>query len=153
MIQNKILILLISLLLLIITSCTIGRNIAESELALNPNGSDVVITFAENGDLTGELLAVDSTSVTVLVKEIGENYAGTGQTVQTPYIAEIQFAETKNITASHDRERIVRNGKLNGDDYEKFAYLSRFPQGISPELMDNLLGAYDQDEIIRFDND
>ena len=131
------------------TSCTIGRNITESDLAINPNGSDVVVIFTDSAELNGELLAVDISSFVVLVKKFGDGFTESNQKVELPAIAEINLTVAKNIRASHDNEWIVRNGDLIGGDHKEFTYLSRFPQGISPELMSDLLNAYNQDELIK----
>ncbi len=131
------------------TSCTIGRDITESDLAIYPNGSDVEVTFMDTAELNGELLAVDSSSVVVLVKKFGDGFTVSSQKIELPAIAEINFAVAENIWASHDNERIVGNGELTGGDHKAFTYLSRFPQGISPDLMNDLLEAYNQDELIK----
>ena len=144
---------ILSFSLIGITSCTIGRNITESDLANNPNGSDVTVTFMNNRNVTGELLTVDSTSVMVLIEKFGEGMVNPAPDTELPAVGKIWFSEAKIIRASHQSTRIVSNGRLDGSTYNDFAYLGRFPQGISPGLLSSLLEAYDQDEFLTFGDD
>lgn len=144
---------MVLVLLIGITSCTIGGNITESNLATLPNGSDVNVIFMNDEKLSGELLAVHSSSAIVSVKNYDNDLTVIHENIPLPIVVEIQFSMARDIRASHDNIRIVRNGKLNGDRRDYFSLLSRFPQGISSELMNNLLDAYNQENLIRFSNE
>lgn len=149
-------VLILMLLQIGMSSCTLatlGENVAESELATQPNGSDVDVILMDNGRLSGELLAVHSSSVVILVKNHVNGLKGIHENTTLPAIAEVWFTSARNISATHDSERIVGNGELTSDEKDDVVYLSRFPQGISPQLMSDLLEAYNQEDLITINDE
>ena len=49
------------------------------------------------------------------------------------------------------RAEVGRSLEWNAETKERFRLISRFPQGISPEIMDRLLAAHRQEELRRFE--
>lgn len=126
----------IGLLVLPIVACTIGTPANEHMLIAAPRGIELTVTLIQpRTSYYGELVGVSDSAIVLL--------RGGAQVVELPY---------RNIRDARARIRTVRLGggiTPSADDRAAIAQLSRYPQGISPDLMRGLLSAYGQDSLIR----
>ena len=117
---------------LLAAGCTLGPTIQEFEPAHRAAGAVATVRLAR-ATIAGELLAVSDSGVLLLARD---------------GITEVPF-------------RLVRSGIVQGmpndfgmgdapdsDTRRTMRNLSRFPQGLSPELLEKLLAAYRQQATI-----
>ena len=122
-------------LVLFAAACPIGTSAG----AFGPSGTSVDLKTVSKpapdrtltGSTTGELLAADSTSIIVL----------------TP-VGELVRVSFRAITGG----RIKRGARVGAGnpapmDLARLKLLSRYPQGISPDLLDRLLREYRRDAL------
>lgn len=110
-----------------LAACTMGGDVSEHPTALSPKGVHVDLG---SPDLTGELLAVERDAL--LVRTPGD------ELLRIPFGA-VKYAELADDT------RI----KLppDADGRERLRLLSRYPQGVSSDLLARLLTAYGRDSV------
>lgn len=121
------------------TGCSVGPQIHEFDPAHEPAGirAEVTTRSAVPGEkkLSGEILAITDAGV-LLLRESDE----TPRIVQVPYevLSTVDPAQRTAVRVSTlaVEERPVRVGRLR--------LLARYPQGITPELLQALLRAYGQ---------
>lgn len=121
------------------TGCSVGPQIHEFDPAHEPAGirAEVTTRSAVPGEkkLSGEILAITDAGV-LLLTESDE----TPRIVQVPYelLSTVDPAQRTAVRVSTlaVEERSVRVGRLR--------LLARYPQGITPELLQALLRAYGQ---------
>ena len=113
--------------------CYFGRSPSSYPPAQGPRGAAVTITTARQVTVAGELLAVTDTALVV--------HGPSG-------VMLVPFAATRDAWLP-DLRMHVRNGQRpNAREAEKLRLHSRFPQGISAELLARLLERYDQPELV-----
>jgi hypothetical protein len=116
-----------ALLLASVFGCHAGRNIDTFAPAQSPGGVEISLALPESGRVRGELLAVQDTAFVVLIRD---------SLVLVPYRAV-------------DGAQVTQFGQLHGippvaEDAANLRLVSRFPQGIAPDLLARLLAAYGQ---------
>lgn len=129
----------IVVLILACTGCSVGPQIHAFDPAREPAGirAEVTTRSAVPGEkkLSGEILAITDAGV-LLLRESDE----TPRIVQVPYevLSTVDPAQRTAVRVSTlaVEERPVRVGRLR--------LLARYPQGITPELLQALLRAYGQ---------
>lgn len=116
-------------------ACMFGRTAATYPPARTPSGLQTTV-YTTRSALTGELLAATDTSL-IIVSEPGAP-CPVRCVVLVPYaailLAEFPSLRSANFDPPGPRAHDMRNLRLH----------SRYPQGISPELMARLLEAYGQ---------
>jgi hypothetical protein len=115
------------------TACTLGGNVRTYPPATSPEGVQVQIGTSPR--VAGELLAVDSTGLLVRTSA--------NQLFRVP-LAVARFVQPRHGSG-------VRVPPLEQDALRRLRNLtlmSRFPQGVSNELLHNLLRAYGQDSVV-----
>lgn len=140
-------------LVISLAACTIGGNITKSYVANNPGGDELEVRLTGKRYVRGEFMSLGDRSVTVLVKmanrPLSEN---TPQSISFPALAEISFDKVRSIELVNSKEMLVEEGTLvSSTKREELKLFSRYPQGISVALMDQLLAAYQQDSLIVID--
>lgn len=121
------------------TGCSVGPQIHEFNPAREPAGisAEVTTRSAVPGEikLSGEILAITDAGV-LLLRKIGE----------TPRIVQVPYEVLR--TVDPEQRRAVQVGTLAVEKRParigRLRLLSRYPQGITPELLQALLRAYDQ---------
>jgi hypothetical protein len=118
-----------ALILLALTACQIGTSAQGYPPAKGPAGVMLNIQLADKSKLTGELLAVEDSSLLIL---------------QGPEILRVRL----NSVRAGSGPKVSFTGKnLAGDLRERLRLVSRFPQGVSAELEPRLIQAYGQTAI------
>ena len=127
-------ILLISTLAL--GGCHFGTRAQTFGPAQGPEGVHTGITTMGAGWISGELLEVQDTALLVLSDE---------RLVLVPFdlMRSAQFDEMGSDTTISDQEAPSIAAR------ERLRLVSRFPQGVTAELLEELLAAYGQDEVLR----
>jgi hypothetical protein len=111
------------------TSCAVGYKTANFAVAHQPAG--VATTLDLGTVMRGELLAVEDNALIVLSEQ---------QITRVPYttIRKATFAQT-GIS--------IRDFAVSTAERDKLRLLSRYPQGLTPALLQSLLAAYRQSEV------
>lgn len=133
-----------------LSACHVGPQIKDLDLAQNPEGATIEVQVVPAGarnklKLEGELLEMRDDGVILL--------GGDNDTIDDELIF-VAWARAARIRATQFggyRADIGRSLELSDKTMERFRLISRYPQGISGEIMENLLEAYRQSELRRFD--
>lgn len=131
--------------------CTVGGNIAKSDFAISPKGDNVEILLNDNRNLAGEFLTLWEETIIVLVsKDGGSVIQQINQDLQFPVLVSIPFEISRTITLQFKDRKIVNRGKPSSkENLENYRLYSRYPQGISPQVMKELLEAYNQKSLLE----
>jgi hypothetical protein len=110
--------------LLLLAACMVGTSGRGYAPAKGPAGATVSLDLTGKRDVAGELLAVEEATLLVLQER---------QLIRVP-VALIESGKAPKISFSGRR--------LAGDTRKRLRLVSRYPQGVSPELEARLLQAY-----------
>jgi hypothetical protein len=119
-------------LLLALVACSIGPKVERYQPAQGPAGAEVTIALTDHRTVGGELLAVeDTTFLLVSDQQLVRVGMGAVRSLKGPRIS----AGRQLLVTIPIRERLQR--------------ISRYPQGVSPELEKRLLDAYEVSDVRR----
>ena len=118
----------LALALSILTACQVGTRAKNSQPANGPAGAMVNIQLTDKSRTSGELLAVESSSLLLL---------------QADVLTRIPLSRIRSGAAP----KVGFDGRLGGNSRERLRLISRYPQGVSPELEGQLLRAYGQNQV------
>jgi hypothetical protein len=140
----------LSFLAVSMSACHVGPQIKDLDLAHNPDGAtvEVQVLASEGQDklkFEGELLEIRNDGI------IFSGAAADDSTDEVIFVAWSRAARVKAIRFGGYSAAIGRSLEWTSETKERFRLISRFPQGISPELMDNLLVAHRQELLLRFE--
>lgn len=110
--------------------CLLGTPAGKFEPARGPRGVSATLQLIDRGRLEGELLAVADSALIIRSTSIA--------VVRYPSIRTGQFRQVGYVQ--------FRSRPPSNRDREQLRLVSRFPQGLGPELMKHLLQAYGQSE-------
>ena len=129
-------ILFFSLLALNACYVGVGGRAQSFAPAQAPEGVFTEIVTATGGFISGELLEIQDTALLLLSDQ---------QLFLLPYavVRRAHFAQMKSDTTISDEEAPSAAVR------ERLRLVSRFPQGVTPELLGELLAAYGQSEVVR----
>jgi len=113
-------------------ACHIGPRADDIEVAHSPGGARARITARTGTIVDGELLAVADTGLIILWSR------------QVSYMP---YAQTSTVTAPRI-ELSVATGPPSRADRERLRLMSRFPQGLTPEIEARLLAALHQRAVV-----
>lgn len=133
-----------------LSACHVGPQIKDLDLANNPEGATVEVQVlpAEGQDkqkFEGELLEI---------RDDGIVFFGADSDEFADEIIFVAWNRTSRVRATEFggyRAEVGRSLEWSPETKERFRLISRFPQGISSEMMDSLLVAYHQEELRRFE--
>lgn len=108
-------------------SCNLGGRVDRFVPAKQPAGVAVTVWLKGGATGQGELLAVQDTALVVLVQD-------TVTLVPFRVLQAGRFSQVGELTETPPTTDFARNLRL----------VSRFPQGLTPELLPRLLAAYGQ---------
>ena len=121
-------------LALVTLSCVFGPSVARYDPAHSPRGVTAIITTRGGHGLTGELIEVRDAGLIVV----------NGTTIALVAYAAIESAAFAQTPLS------LANGRApDAASREKLRLRSRFPQGLSPALLRQLLDAHGQSELMQ----
>jgi hypothetical protein len=123
----------IAALALLITGCAIGPRVENFKPALQPAGIDAAMRLDTRASLRAELLDVQETGLVVL----------NGRKVTL-----IPYTSILSTTFPQTSIRIEARTAPSTRTREQLRLLSRFPQGLTPALLNLLLAAYQQEKLI-----
>ena len=113
--------------------CTLGMTAPKFRPAQGPQGVNMRITTAQ-GELSGELIEVRDAGIVVLAE----------QKLHLLLYTEILSSKADQTSLLHS----ISNRTVPKPDVQAhIRLLSRFPQGLTPELMRQLLEVYGQTEL------
>lgn len=127
--------LLVSIILLFLlpTGCMIGPSIHNARQARNPTGVRSVLTLAKH-TIDGELIALQVDGLVILSHE---------------ELSLVQFGLIQSGRFSGSGAPRITSGRWpDRDEFERLRQLSRYPHGLSEEVLQRLLAEYDQDELM-----
>ena len=135
----------LSLAIISLSACHLGPQIKDLDLANNPEGATVKVQVlpAEGRhklEFDGELLEIRDDGI-VAADGVDE-------------IVFVAWGRATRVRATEFggyRAEIGRSLEWSDETKERFRLISRFPQGISPEIMEGLLAAHRQEEVRRFE--
>lgn len=132
------------------SACHVGPQIKDLDLAHNPEGAtvEVQVLASEGRDklkFEGELLEIRNDGI------IFSGAAANDSADEVIFVAWSRAARVKATQFGGYSAAIGRSLEWNSETKERFRLISRFPQGISPEMMDSLLVAHRQEQLRRFE--
>ena len=133
-----------------LSACHVGPQIKDLDLAHNPEGATVevqVLAAEGKNKLTyeGELLEI---------RDDGIVFSGADTNDSADEIIFVAWSSAARVKATRFggySASVGRSLEWSPETKERFRLISRFPQGISAEIMDGLLAAHRQEEVRRFE--
>jgi len=126
--------LLVSIILLFLlpSGCMIGPSIHSARQARNPTGVRSVLTLAKH-TIDGELIALEDDAVVILSRE-------------ELFLVPFRLMQSGRFSGS-GTPRVTSGRRPDKDGLERLRQFSRYPHGLSEEVLQRLLDEYDQDEL------
>lgn len=122
--------------LAVLAACAVGTTGGSYEPAKGPAGARVTLEVTGHREVIGELLAVEDTSLLVLQER---------QLLRVPL----------PLVISGNAPKVSFTGRTlmakSDEARERLRLISRYPQGMSPELEARLLEAYGQSRVLEVD--
>jgi len=125
-----------------VSACRFGTKPGAIDWVVSPEGARIALrVVGEPQDRVGELLAVDDESVVMRSLEVVE-----GVELRRPRISRVVWSRVYAIDVDQldGRYDVMRGQRVTDDERRKLSLISRFPQGISPELLTRVLAANKQ---------
>jgi len=113
-----------------LAGCFVGTKASKFRPARGPGGAPIGIEYGKHQALSGELIAVQDTAMIVRLDSLF-------------YLIPVRVVKRGDVLAPGANAG-VRRGRWSPDMQERLRLLSRFPQGLSPVLQQQLLDAYGQ---------
>jgi hypothetical protein len=128
----------------------VGPQIKDLDLANNPEGAtvEVEVSLTDGQDklkFEGELLEI---------RDDGIVFSGASAEDAEDLLIFVAWKSAVRVRATEFggyRAEVGRSLEWSHDTKERFRLISRFPQGITPEIMDGLLAAHRQEQLRRFE--
>jgi len=114
---------------LVLIGCFVGTSAKNYAPAKGPEGAIVDLVLSGNRELQVELLAVEDSTLLVL----------RGRELVRVAVAAIESGKAPKVS--------FNSTTLTGDTRERLRLISRYPQGVAPELEARLLEAYGGSEV------
>ena len=132
------------------SACHVGPQIKDLDLANNPEGAtvEVQVSAAEGQDklkFEGELLEIRDDGI------VFSGASADDADDELIFVAWSRAARVRAIEFGGYRAEVGRSLEWSAETKERFRLISRFPQGISAEIMDGLLAAHRQEGLRRFE--
>jgi hypothetical protein len=148
--MNSVIRVCLSLAAVSLSACHVGPQIKDLDLANNPEGAtvEVEVSLAGGQDklkFEGELLEI---------RDDGIVFSGASAKDAEDVLIFVAWNSAARVRATEFggyRAEVGRSLEWSADTKERFRLISRFPQGITPEIMDGLLAAHRQEQLRRFE--
>ena len=127
--------------------CAYGMTREKFRPAQNPQGIATHITTAA-GEFAGELIEIRPAGLVLLSEEAG-SIPRNGTAMAKPRLRLIPYGAIRSSRFEQlDPRLYIIDGRTPPDkERERLRLVSRFPQGLSPEVLSQLLKAYGQTEL------
>jgi hypothetical protein len=112
----------------LIGACQIGTHAKNYAPARGPAGAILDLRFSDKSRARAELLAVEDSALLV---------------VENAQLARVPLAQIRSARGP----KVAFDSRLRSDTRERLRLLSRYPQGVSPEMEGRLLQAYGQSTV------
>lgn len=130
-----------------IAACSYGPKMADFPSATGPEGATVRVTVPGTA-YHGQLLETRPDAILILSGARIERKSGDTAEISETRIRLVPYSRIESV-------QFQRGSKLDGRKWsptdaasrERFRLLSRFPQGLTPELLQQLLKMYGQTEV------
>jgi hypothetical protein len=120
------------MLALALAACSIGTRVEREPVAVGPAGTRIEVEL-ETREIAGELLEVQDTAVLLL--------SDANRIILVP----LDAIRTMNVVGVI--QHFIRRGRIpTPAQRDRLRLFARYPQGLTSELRDRLLRAYDQAE-------
>jgi hypothetical protein len=134
---------LLALAVVGLAACRAGMTVEQFEPASSPNGATARLTTAD-GELTGELIEMQASGLLILT--------GVGRPGSEPSqgytLRLVPFSAVRASSFPQLGRVSIRDGQApTGAVRERLRLVSRFPHGLSPALLKQLLARYGQTEV------
>ena len=148
--MNSVIKVALSLATVSLTACHVGPQVKDLDLANNPEGATVEVQLlpADGEDklkFEGELLEI---------RDDGIVFSGASADDADDEVIFVAWSRATRVRATEFggyRAEPGRSLEWRAETKERFRLISRFPQGISPAILEGLLAAHGQDELRRFE--
>ena len=148
--MNSVIKVCLSLAAVSLCACHVGPQIKDLDLANNPEGAtvEVEVSLRDSQDklkFEGELLEI---------RDDGFVFSGASAEDAENLLIFVAWKSAVRVRATEFggyRAEVGRSLEWSPDTKERFRLISRFPQGITPEIMDGLLAAHRQEQLRRFE--
>jgi hypothetical protein len=121
------------LLVALLAGCNVGPRGDATALALSPRGA-LIELVTQTGDLGGELLEMRDDGVVLLT--------GADQ------VTLVEYEAVRRATVENGPPGLTGVNMRSGRTLERLRRVSRFPQGLSPEVEARLLSTYGQSSLV-----
>ena len=133
-----------------LSACHVGPQIQDLDLAHNPEGATVEVQVSPlegKGKLKfeGELLEIRDDGIVFSGAEANDSAD------EVIFVAWSRATRVKATKFGGYTATVGRSLEWGTETKERFRLISRFPQGISSEVMDGLLASHRQEELRRFE--
>lgn len=126
-----------------LAGCRTGMSVDRFEPASSPNGVTAHLTTAD-GELAGELIEMQASGLLILTA-VGTQ---AGAPPQKAVLRLVPFSAVRTSTFRQLGGVSLRDGRAPTPSVrERLRLVSRFPHGLSPELLKQLLARYGQTEV------
>jgi hypothetical protein len=133
-----------------LSACHVGPQIKDLDLAHNPEGATVEVQVSplegrNKLKFEGELLEIRDDGIVFSGADAKDSAD------EIIFVAWSRATIVKAIQFGGYSAAMGRSLEWSPETKERFRLISRFPQGISSEIMDGLLAAHRQEELRRFE--
>lgn len=135
--------MLVVLILFVVAACHVGPQIDKTDIARQPHGANVLVAVTREGERKtmkhrGELLEVRNDGLVIAAVIEPDSKL---RVVMVPWkiIFRAEATELPGIETRQSYRERQRHATR-----EKLRNVSRYPQGLPPEIMDELLASYGQ---------
>ncbi len=121
--------------------CTFGPSVSNHSPATSGAGLSVVVTlqapltYGGSSSLRGELLSVSEQGLTLLLQSVKER------------LVLVPFAVVRESSSPQDRSASIGRSGVTPETYERLRLQSRFPQGLSGDVLRRMLELHGQKEL------
>jgi hypothetical protein len=117
----------------LLAGCTVGPRGDTTALALSPRGANIDLD-TQTDRLAGELLEMRDDGVILLTRA--------GQ------VTLVEYEAVRRATVEGGLRGVTGGSMRSGRVFERMRQVSRFPQGLSPEIEARLLSTYGQSALV-----
>jgi hypothetical protein len=125
------------------TIATTGPRLSDFPSATGPEGATVRVTVSGTAYL-GQLLETRPDAILILSSTRFETKSGSTVQVQETVVRLLPYARVDWVQFQRGSKLVAGKWVLGPGSRERFRLLSRFPQGLTPELLQQLLKMYGQ---------
>jgi hypothetical protein len=132
------------LLVAMFAGCSVGPRGETTALALSPRGA-LIELVTQTGEMAGELVTRTGTMAGELLEMRND---GLVLLTNTGQVTLVEYEAVRHATVEHGPPGLTGANMRSGRTFHRLRRVSRFPQGLSPEVETRLLSAYGQSALV-----